>query len=120
MISPKRRKFLEAYLISFNAQAAAIEAGYSKASAHQRGSLLLREPEIRQELNKRCEEVIDKNNISLAYLLNFWRSTIEDDKASLASKLRASEMMAKYLGMFNSTLEITGKDGEPIKVVRGE
>jgi len=46
----RRKRFVDEYLIDLNATHAAIRAGYSAASAGQRGSMLLKDPEVSEEI----------------------------------------------------------------------
>ena len=52
-MTPRMRKFCEAYLRLFNGRQAAIEAGYSESSAAQRASELIRHPEVAAEIASR-------------------------------------------------------------------
>lgn len=49
-LKPRQEKFCQNYLLYRNATRAAIEAGYSEASAHNQGYRLLKEPEIQERL----------------------------------------------------------------------
>lgn len=52
-VSERRRRFVEAYLVSNNASDAARKAGYSVATAGQMGYALLKEPQIAAEIRER-------------------------------------------------------------------
>ena len=54
-ISKKHSKFLDEYLLDFNATQAYIRAGYSKNGAKQSASRLLTNADLRAELQKRFE-----------------------------------------------------------------
>lgn len=117
-LTPQRKKFVEAYMCSFNGTKAALEAGYAPASAQTQASFLLSIPIVKAEIDARMAEIVAKTDAKIGYLLAFWQGVVEDPKASLSAKLRASDMMAKYLVMYDtSKIEITGKDDGPIKVV---
>ena len=45
-LTPKQRRFVEEYLVDFNATQAAIRAGYSKKTAYSQGERLLRHAEV--------------------------------------------------------------------------
>jgi len=47
-ITDRMKKFVDEYLIDFNATAAAIRAGYSESTANEQGSQLLARPDIRE------------------------------------------------------------------------
>jgi phage terminase small subunit len=50
-LTPKRRAFIDEYLIDFNATQAAMRAGYGERSAHTIGSRLLKLPEVKAALD---------------------------------------------------------------------
>ena len=54
-MTKKRRRFISAYLKSFNATRAAIEAGYSQKTAAQIGYDLLRIPQISDEIKRHLD-----------------------------------------------------------------
>lgn len=120
MISKKQKVFVESYMTSFNATTAALAAGYSENTARQQGSRLLSYGDIKKEISERCIEITGKTQDKIAYLIGYWQSVIDDQSANPKDRLKASELMAKYLDMFNSKIELTGKDGEPIKVIWSE
>jgi phage terminase small subunit len=49
----KRELFVQEYLVDLNATQAAIRAGYSQKSAHSQGERLLRNVEVKKEIEKR-------------------------------------------------------------------
>ncbi|MDA1100430.1 MAG: terminase small subunit [Proteobacteria bacterium] len=52
-LSPKRRRFVDEYLVDLNAAQAAIRAGYSPRSARSGGPLLLRTPAVARAVAER-------------------------------------------------------------------
>jgi phage terminase small subunit len=55
-LAPKRRRFVEEYLIDLNATQAAIRAGYSKKTAGSKGEQLLKIVEIQNAVNAALAE----------------------------------------------------------------
>lgn len=55
-LSAKQQKFIDEYLVSFNATQAALRAGYAEKSAHAIGWENLRKPEISGEISQRLQE----------------------------------------------------------------
>lgn len=51
-LSQKRRRFVDEYLVDYNATQAAIRAGYAETSAHTQGGRLLRDERIKKALNE--------------------------------------------------------------------
>lgn len=120
LLTTKQKKFVEGYLTSFNAQQAALDAGYSPNGVDVQASRLLRNEKVKKEINIRIEELNEKTADKRAYLIKFWEKVINDPETLVSAKLRASDMLAKYLGMYGNTMEVTGSSDKPIKVVWGE
>jgi phage terminase small subunit len=57
-LSPKRKMFVEAYLKTFNATQAALDAGYSPKTARSQGARLLTFVDIAAEIKKRLDEMV--------------------------------------------------------------
>jgi len=77
--SSKQQVFINAYLSNgFNATQAAIEAGYSAATARQQGSRLLTNVDIKQEINTRLTDYAMPANEVLARLADHARGDMRD------------------------------------------
>ena len=55
-LTKKRLKFCDEFLIDFNQTKAAERAGYSKRSARNQGYRLMRNEEVREEINRRMDK----------------------------------------------------------------
>ena len=64
-LTGKRQRFVTAYVRSFNATQAAIEAGYSEKTAYSQGARLLKNVEILQAV----QEFLDRHAMSAAEVL---------------------------------------------------
>lgn len=60
----RQERFIEEYLIDFNASRAAIAAGYSSKNAKSQGWRLLADPEIQAELTKRKDSLTESLKIT--------------------------------------------------------
>jgi phage terminase small subunit len=76
-LTDKQAKFVDEYLIDFNATQAAIRAGYAKNSAKQQGSRLLTNDDIRNEVARRGQQTADELGLTRGYVLTRLRETIE-------------------------------------------
>lgn len=77
--SSKQQVFINAYLSNgFNATQAAIEAGYSEATARQQGSRLLTNVDIKQEVGRRLADYAMPANEVLARLADHARGDMRD------------------------------------------
>lgn len=106
-MTDKQTLFINSYLTTFNATAAAIEAGYSPGSAGNEGWRLLKNDDIKAEIELRTNEIIAQTNDKRAKIIKFWESILDDPESSSHSKLRASENLGKYLSMFTEKIEQT-------------
>lgn len=123
-MTDRQRKFCDAYILNGgNATAAAKAAGYSSRSAYSTAERMLRNADIRAEIDKRIDAARTANTAKQAELLSFLSdvvrgvvcdeilmtrltgkgtSTIErfEVRASLKERLRACEMLLKVNGAF--------------------
>ncbi len=63
-MTKKQKRFVEEYLIDLNSTQAAIRAGYSKKTAYAIGTENLKKPEIRDEIQRRQEQLQNKLEIT--------------------------------------------------------
>ena len=68
MLKPKQKKFVESYLKSGNATAAAIDAGYSAKSARSWGSRLLAMPDVQEYRRELEQKLFEEMGISKAWI----------------------------------------------------
>lgn len=59
-ITDRMKKFVDEYLVDFNATQAAIRAGYSPDTANEQGSQLLARPDIRELVAEGQKEIMDR------------------------------------------------------------
>ena len=59
-ITDRMKKFVDEYLVDFNATQAAIRAGYSSDTANEQGSQLLARPDIRELVAEGQKEVMER------------------------------------------------------------
>ena len=64
MLNNKQLRFIDEYLIDFNATQAAIRAGYAKRSASEQGYDLLRKPQIQESIQAKQKELANKAGIT--------------------------------------------------------
>lgn len=116
-LTTKQERFVEEYLVDFNATQAAIRAGYSKRTARSVGAENLTKPDIAAALEKARAAMAERANLSAGQVLERLEGLygyaaemmIEegDDgnqlrimrNAGLA--LKVLETQGKYLGMWN-------------------
>ena len=108
MITPLQEKFIDEYCSMFgdiSATQCAINAGYSRTSAHQRASELLdwrKHPEVRKEIDRRMDDTrkvweIDRDK-HLRSLNDIKKKA--DAKGLYGVSLKAEELRGKVAGLY--------------------
>jgi len=115
--SPRMRAFCREYVLDFDGKAAAIRAGYATKYADRQASNLLRNRGIQRYIDHLTLSVEAKIvAIDPDYIVQKWVQIMNKEGVKDNDLLRASELCARYLGMFVDRQEITGRDGEAIKI----
>lgn len=102
----KQKLFAEYYLgeCAGNAEAAAIRAGYSAKCARQTGYKLLQNVQIQQYIAQKSSEIVTNNIANIQEIQTFWTEIMNDADEPTKNRLRASELLAKAKGMFNTEI----------------
>ena len=100
MLNHKQQLFMLEYQKCLNATKAAKAAGYSPKTAGSIANELLKKPEIQQALQHGLQERSNSLIAGVSRIQEFWTQTMDDSDADLKHRLRASELLAKSLGMF--------------------
>lgn len=120
-LTTKQKIFVSEYLIDFNATRSAKAAGYSEHTAQAIGAENLTKPLIKEELKKGINAVLEQNEYTLKVeIIKELRPIafgdneidIKTDKdgnvleVSRRDKLRALELLGKYMVMFTDKQQI--------------
>ena len=123
-LKPKELKFAEEWLKTTNATQSAIKAGYSARTAYSAGSRLLKKVNVKQYIDERLAEMKENSIADTDEVMQFLSSTMRGDipdqfglDPALNDRLKAAELLGKRYKLFTDKQEISGADGEPIKVV---
>ena len=123
-LKPKELKFAEEWLKTTNATQSAIKAGYSERTAYSAGNRLLKKVDVRQYIDERLAEMKESSIADTNEVMQFLSSTMRGDipdqfglDPALNDRIKAAELLGKRYKMFTDKQEISGADGEPIKVV---
>jgi phage terminase small subunit len=117
MLTDKQNKFVDEYLVDYNATQAAIRTGYSKKTAYSQGQRLLKNVEIAAEINRRQAESSKKLQITREGLLSDLMEIAQDNKKNFPpSALKAIEMIGKWLGYDKPEDGSTVEDDTEIKI----
>ena len=105
VLSERQKNFCFEYLKDFNANQAAIRAGYSKKIDNHNAHLLLQNPLIIKFLGSLKKEHIEKAHLTIDEVVNELKSIafapVDDNRIKAENKIRALELLGRYLGMFN-------------------
>ena len=125
-LTVKQQLFIDNYVITGNATAAALAAGYSPKTAARTGSENLYKPLIKREIDKqiaemRSESIADQEEV-LQHLTAVMRGekkggamlglgqgaekVIESMPPTVSEQTRAAELLARRYGLFNDKLDV--------------
>lgn len=117
-LSDRQRVFCEEYLKDLNATQAAIRAGYASKNAKQAAYQLMENQAIRIAIDGLRAERSNHTDVTKDFVLRGIQKAIRlaEDAGNLNALLRGHELLARHLGMFVERTEISGPDGEAIKM----
>jgi phage terminase small subunit len=116
---PDRMKaFCYEYLKDLNATQAVLRAGYDTIHPNRIGSELKNKPAVTVALNYLREDREQKMKIDAGFVLDKIVKSIDraEKKGNETAVLRGAELLAKHLGMFVDRQEISGPNGDAIRV----
>ncbi|MEK4006081.1 terminase small subunit [Paenibacillus sp. FSL H3-0333] len=120
-LTAKQQRFIDEYMIDFNATQAAIRAGYSKKTAYSIGNENLSKPEIAGAIKLRQDEIGKKNDITAEWIVEqmkeVYNLAIESKKLSDANK--SLEMLGRTKGIFNDKLNLSGGLNNEVEITIG-
>lgn len=110
-LTTKQKRFVEEYLIDFNATQAAIRAGYSENSAYSIGQENLKKPEIKGEIDKLTDKMTERALITKERIIQGLLNEAETfgEGSSHSARVSAWAHLGKHLQMFTDKVEVTGK-----------
>lgn len=108
----KQQRFVEEYVIDFNATRAAINAGYSEKTARSIGSELLTKPDIRKAVKLQLEELSTDSYVSREVILTglLKEAMGRGDNCTATSRVSAWDKLAKLSGLYVDTKPATTVD----------
>ena len=102
-LTPLEQAFISAYVISKNAAQAVIEAGYKSKRPSQYGSALLSRDYVREEIQKRLQDIEDAKIASATEVLQFYTSVMRGEvldqfgiECSVDTRIKAAKKLAKH------------------------
>ena len=122
-LSPKRKAFVQEYMVDLNATQAAIRAGYSTITAKVTGHRLLTNDNVIDALSKAQERKATQAQITAADVLKMLHreATAGDVDQPNAARIKAQELIGKHIGMFTDKVQVENVGAPPeIRVVFGQ
>ena len=108
-MTAKQEAFAIEYLKDKNATQAAIRAGYSAKTARSIACEMLARPDVQQFVRERQEEAAAKASITAESIAENLKEIAANPLAKDADRIRAYELLGKYVGMFTERVEMKGQ-----------
>lgn len=117
-LSDKQRAFCEEYLVDLNATQAVIRAKYQTKYPNRIGFQLMENQAIRIAIDALRAQRTQTSDVTKDFVLRGIQKAIRmaEESENLSALLRGHELLARHLGMFIERTEISGPDGEAIKM----
>lgn len=119
-LTEKQKRFCEEYLKDLNASRAVLRAGYKTNNPNRIGHELMQKPGIKFALDGLMAERAHKVKLDANFVLRKVINSLEraELKENETAVLRASELLARHLGMFIDKQEISGPEAGAIETQR--
>lgn len=108
-MTAKQEAFAIEYLKDKNATQAAIRAGYSAKTAASIAYELLEKPGIQEFIRQHQEEARKNATVTVDGIVEQLREISSNVLAKDSDRIRALELIGKYLGMFTERVEMKGQ-----------
>jgi phage terminase small subunit len=107
-LTPLRQRFVDEYLVDLNAAQAAVRAGSRATRAGQAGHEILTIPDVQQAIAERAAARTERVQLSADQVIQDIRRIGQSAEQSgqFAAALKAQEMLARHLGMFNDKMQL--------------
>jgi phage terminase small subunit len=107
-LTARQSAFIDYFITTNNATAAAISAGYSKESANNQAAKTLAKPHVQVELQRRKQIFMLEHGITREYILQELLDVINDSKNCLEGRkntdiLKAIDILNKMSGNYTQT-----------------
>ena len=117
-LSDFQRLFCEEYLVDLNATQAVVRAGSKSKYPNRIAFQMMENPAIRITIDALRAERSKSSDVTKDFVLRGIQKTIRlaEESGNHNATLRGLELLAKHLGMFVERTEISGPDGEAIRM----
>jgi hypothetical protein len=120
-LSPKQQRFVDEYLVDLNAAAAFRRAGYIAKDDHVasvNSARLINTPKIAAVIASARQRQQTRTGLTADWVLNklLEEAQFTGNGSSQSARIRATELLGKHLGLFKEQVELTGRDGGPVRI----
>lgn len=117
-LTGKQKAFCEEYLVDLNATQAVLRAGYQTKYPNRVAFQLMENPAIRIAIDGLRAERSKGSDVTKDFVLRGIQKAIRlaEESGNLNALLRGHELLARHLGMFIERTEISGPDGDAIRM----
>lgn len=117
-LNDRQRSFCEEYIVDLNATQAVLRAGYKTKYPNRIAFQLMENQAIRIAIDGLRAQRSQTSDVTKDFVLRGIQKAIRlaEDAGNLSALLRGHELLARHLGMFIERTEISGPDGEAIKM----
>jgi phage terminase small subunit len=117
-LSERQRLFCEEYLVDLNATQAVMRCGYNTKYPNRIAFQLMENPAVRIAIDALRAERSKSSDITKDFVLRGIEKAIAlaEKNNNLNALLRGYELLARHLGMFIERTEISGPDGDAIRM----
>lgn len=105
-LTDKQQRFVEEYVVDFNATQAAVRAGYSEKTARQVGSENLSKPYIAEAVRVKTQKATTATELTREFVLEGLMDIATNGNVESA-RTRAYELLGKHMAMWTDRLEVT-------------
>lgn len=105
-LSPRRKRFVVEYLANgHNGREAVVAAGYSTSNPEERARCLLKRDDVRAVIRERSRRQALAADVDQPYIVERLRAIVEDESERGAVRVRALELLGRWLGMFDERVQ---------------
>jgi hypothetical protein len=106
-LNDRQREFADNYCCHFQGSKAYKEVyGCETASAWNGASRLLADDQVNKYISQKIKTLAEKNLLTIEYVITHLRMIVENEDTTNADKLRAIDMLCRYLGMFKEDITL--------------
>lgn len=122
-LSHKMIRFIDEYFAPSDGSqplvgsSAVLRAGYKTSNPNRLATELLSHPLVKAEIDLRMKELKTEGEVTKEYIIQKLITIVEDtEKGNPNAALRGLELLGKHLGLYKERQEISGPDGEAIRM----